>query len=224
MGGGHVNEGPQDHGSQRPGPRAVATTARDQKSSGSISLGDEVELVSRARDGDQQAFRVLVDRHLSMIVAGARHLLSDASEAEDVAQETFVRLWQRANDIEVGEAGVRPWLRKVSRNLAIDRLRATKRLDVVAEVPEHGEAATQHTHVEDQDRANQVATALAALPDRQRVALTLFHFEDLSQVEVADALSCSVEAVESLLSRARRRLKTDLKDTWRAILNDPGGE
>lgn len=223
IGGGSVNEDPKDEGAR---PVNTAMTARTRKQDGlafdteQTSPGDEAELVARACAGQHDAFKVLLDRHLSAVVANARRLLNDASEAEDVAQETFVRLWQRAEELDVGEAGVRPWLRMVSRNLAIDRLRSAKRLDVVDEIPEHSEAATQHVHVEEHERAQQVAQALAALPDRQRVALTLFHFEDLSQVEVADALSCSVEAVESLLSRARRRLKADLKETWRMILDE----
>lgn len=221
IGGGSVNEDPKDQGPRlmttenaaRPSPTASHTSLSGP------SFSDEAELVARASAGDHDAFRCLLDRHLPVVVANARRLLNDASEAEDVAQDTFVRLWQRADELDIGEAGVRPWLRQVSRNLAIDRLRSSKRLDVVADVPEHGEPATQQGDVEDRERASQVAEALATLPDRQRVALTLFHFEDLSQVEVAEALSCSVEAVESLLSRARRRLKTDLKESWRMILD-----
>jgi len=185
------------------------------------SFLDEADLLARASAGHQNAFRILLDRHLSAVVAGARYLLNDASEAEDVAQEAFVRLWQRADQLEIGDAGVRPWLRQVSRNLAIDRMRSSKRLTVVADVPEHGADARQQEHVEDAERADHVAEALAELPERQRVALTLFHFEELSQVEVAEALSCSVEAVESLLSRARRRLKADLKESWRTLLDEP---
>ncbi len=217
IGGGLVIEDPKDQSSVSDG---AATRVCDQRSDGRQSFLDEADLLTRACAGHQSAFRVLVDRHLSTVVAGARGLLNDASEAEDVAQEAFVRLWQRAGRLEIGAAGVRPWLRQVSRNLAIDRLRSAKRLDVVAEISEHGEAATQQGHVEDIERADHVADALAALPDRQRVALTLFHFEELSQVEVAEALSCSVEAAESLLSRGRRRLKIELKESWRTLLDE----
>ena len=72
--------------------------------------------------------------------------------------------------------------------------------------------------IEDNALAARVTAALDALPDRQRVAIVLFHFEGLSQIEVGAALEISDEAVESLLARARRALRTSLKDDWRAFL------
>lgn len=221
-GGRPVIEDPKDQGtiSARGAVGAHADQPRRTHAFRGGAYEDEAELLAKVALGHQSAFRILVDRHLPAVEAVARRLITDASEAEDVAQDTFLRLWQRADQLDVGGAGVRPWLRQVSRNLAIDRLRSAKRLDVVADVPEFGEDATQHDQIEDAERSDHVADALAALPDRQRVALTLFHFEELSQIEVADVLSCSVEAVESLLSRARRRLKSELRDSWRSLLND----
>lgn len=183
-----------------------------------IADQEDAKLVHRAGEGDADALRLLLDRHLSSVVAVARHLLGDASEAEDIAQEAFMRLWRSAATLEIGAHGVRPWLRRVARNLALDRLRATRRLDVVDEVPEQREEAVQHQSLEGQERADRIAEVLASLPDRQRVALTLFHFEEVSQVEIAQAMDTSVDAVESLLARARRRLKRDLEEEWRALM------
>ncbi|HEY1243830.1 MAG TPA: sigma-70 family RNA polymerase sigma factor, partial [Hyphomicrobiaceae bacterium] len=85
---------------------------------------DEAALVGRVAAGEAQAFRALVDRHLPTVLAIARRMLRDDAEAEDVAQETMLRLWRNAARLELGEGGVRPWLRRVAANLCIDRVRA----------------------------------------------------------------------------------------------------
>lgn len=179
---------------------------------------DDWQLIERMAAGNQQAFAVLVERHIGSVTAIARRMLRDDAEAEDVAQEAMLRLWRTGKSLELGSAGVRPWLRRVVSNLCIDRVRQSARVDVTDEVPEVPEPATQQTGLESADVARRVDTALKALPERQRLALTLFHFEGMSQIEVGDALGISDEAVESLLARARRTLKASLKDEWRNLV------
>jgi len=181
---------------------------------------DDAVLVAAAATGDAGAFRALVDRHLSGVLAVARRMLRDEAEAEDVAQEAMLRLWRSAEGIEVGAPGLRPWLRRVVSNLCVDRMRSGKRLVVVDEVPERAEAATQQSEVEAQDVSQRVDAALKALPDRQRTALTLFHYEGMSQVEIGQFMGISDEAVESLLARARRSLKAALRDELAELLAD----
>jgi RNA polymerase sigma-70 factor (ECF subfamily) len=178
----------------------------------------EATLVAGAAEGDAAAFRALVERHLSGILAVARRMLRDDAEAEDVAQETMLRLWRSADALEVGPHGLRPWLRRVVSNLCVDRMRSGRRLTVVDEVPERAEPATQQAHMEADEVSRRVDEALKELPDRQRMALTLFHYEGLSQVEVGRIMGVSDEAVESLLARARRSLKAALRDEWRELL------
>lgn len=180
----------------------------------------EAVLLAAVARGEQRAFRVLVDAHLGAMLAVGRRILGDAAEAEDVAQEAMVRLWRNAATLELGPSGVRPWLRRVVSNLAIDRIRSSRNTSVVAEVPEQPIAAEQSIGLETRDLRLRVNAALAALPERQRLALVLFHFEGLSQIEVGLNLGVSDEAVESLLSRARRTLKAALKDDWRQLLPD----
>jgi RNA polymerase sigma-70 factor (ECF subfamily) len=174
--------------------------------------------VAAAASGDAGAFRSLVDRHLSGVLAVARRMLPDDAEAEDVAQEALLRLWRSTDALEVGVQGVRPWLRRVVSNLCVDRMRSGRRLTVVEEVPERAEPATQLSEMEARDVSHRVDAALKDLPDRQRMALTLFHYEGLSQVEVGRIMGISDEAVESLLARARRNLKEALREEWRELL------
>ncbi len=200
----------------KPGPKTGGTARGADRE-------DEALLV-RVAARDQAAFRQLVDRHLNAMLALARRFLRDEAEAEDVAQEAFLRLWRLGAGLDIGPAGVAPWLRRVVSNLAIDRMRVRGRIDVTDEVPEVPEAPGQLRGLEQAELASRVAAALGALPDRQRTALTLFHYEGLTMDEVGRMMDVSQEAVESLLARARRSLRASLAGEWRALLPDAGEE
>ena len=181
---------------------------------------DDAALLERCAAGDATAFRALMVRHLSSVVRTARRVTASHSEAEDIAQETFLKLWNGADGVTVSSAGLGPWLRRVAANLSIDLLRKGKRLDVTDEVPEQEAPADQLEGLENTDRTGRVEEALARLPERQRAAIVMFHFEELSQREVAELMAISEDALESLLSRARRRLRELLKDDLAELLHD----
>jgi RNA polymerase sigma-70 factor (ECF subfamily) len=190
--------------------------------SGPDESTEETALLARVASGEPEAFRGLVDRHLPTVLAVARRMLRDDAEAEDVAQETLLRLWRNAGGLELGPGGVRPWLRRVVSNLCIDRVRARRNTLVVDSVPEESEPPTQMRQLAERELGQRVDAALKALPERQRLALTLFHYEGMSQVEVGEMMGISDEAVESLLARARRALKVSLKQEWRELMPDGG--
>lgn len=187
------------------------------------SADDDRALLARLSARDAGAFRALVERHLPLLLGVARRMLHDDAEAEDVAQEALVKLWQGGAALEIGESGVRPWLRRVTTNLCIDRIRSGRRTDVTDKIPDRPIPASQLASLTENDLATRVNRALLALPERQRQALVLFHFEGLSQIEVGAALGVSDEAVESLLSRARRALRSTLKDDWQQLLPEEAG-
>ena len=162
-------------------------------------------------NGDQSAARVLTLRHAPRVLALAKRMLTDGAEAEDVTQEAMLRLWKHAGEWRQGEAKVSTWLYKVASNLCLDRLRRKKGADLDA-IPEPADDRPDADQVMMQDeRANALNAALAKLPERQRMAVSLRHIEGLSNPEIADVLEISVEAVESLTARAKRSLKAELE-------------
>ncbi|MCU0953210.1 MAG: sigma-70 family RNA polymerase sigma factor [Hyphomicrobium sp.] len=177
---------------------------------------DEALLV-RVASHDPLAFRLLADRHIPALILLGRRLLRDEAEAEDLAQEALLRLWRLGAKLDVGPGGVGPWLKKVVSNLAIDRLRVRGRLDVTDDLPEQPQPADQLRSLERQELAERVDEALRRLPDRQRLALTMFHYEGLSLQEVGSMLDVSAEAVESLLARARRSMRAALAAEWKSM-------
>jgi len=176
-------------------------------------------LMARVSQGDAHAFQQLVNSGIDRVLAVARRILGDDIEAEDVAQDVFLRLWRQAEQWEGGRAQVSTWLYRVTVNCCIDRLRARKE-QTVDELPEICAGANQLKALEEADLQNYMDIALQALPERQRMALVLFHYENLSISAVAEYLDASVEAVESLLARGRRTLKKRLEPHWRLFLPD----
>lgn len=178
-------------------------------------------LMARVSQGDAQAFEEIVNSGTDRVVAVARRMLGSNAEAEDVAQEAFLRLWHQAENWEGGRARISTWLYRVTVNLSIDRLRA-RREEATEEPPDDTVAPTQQQRMEEDDLRSHMDRALQDLPERQRLALVLFHYENLSMTAVADIMESSVEAVESLLARGRRGLKKRLRPHWKTLL--PEGE
>lgn len=167
-------------------------------------------LLARIAEGEAAAERAIVARKLPRILALAVRMLGDREEAEDVSQEAFVRIWRQASRWRSGEARFDTWLHTVVLNLCRDRLRR-RRETYAAEPPEVPDPAPgPELGLVRQSERNAVAAALAALPERQREAIVLQYYQELSNGEAAAILGVSVEALESLLSRARRTLRDRL--------------
>jgi RNA polymerase sigma factor (sigma-70 family) len=170
------------------------------------------DLVTRVAGGDQEAVRELVDRHITALMAVARRLLGSQHDAEEIVQEVFLRVWANAAKWQPGRATFATWMHRVAINLCYDRLRRRREItvDTLPDLPDPGPSPDRG--LEDEALTKRVESELQALPERQRAALVLCHYQGMSQTEAAEILNISVEALESLLSRARRRLKDRLLD------------
>jgi RNA polymerase sigma-70 factor (ECF subfamily) len=178
------------------------------------------ELVRRAGQGDAAAVQALVSRKLRRVLALAERMLGDPAEAEDVAQETFFRVWRHAPRWRPGAARFDTWLHRVTLNLCYDRLRRRRERPTAEppETPDTGPAPDRGLHAADIGR--RVQRALQALPPRQREAIVLCHYQEMGNIEAAVVMGVTVEALESLLSRGRRALKAALADLADGAAND----
>ncbi|WP_374571663.1 RNA polymerase sigma factor [Phenylobacterium sp.] len=172
-------------------------------------------LVARVGKGEPDAVRALMARKLPRLMSLAQRMLGDAAEAEDVVQETFVRAWRQAPNWKPGAARFDTWLHRVALNLCYDRLRRRREVatDDPPERPDEGPAPDRG--LEAQDVGRRVAEAMARLPDRQREAITLCHYQEMTNIEAAALMGVSVDALESLLARGRRGLRAALADVAR---------
>lgn len=176
-------------------------------------MGDpDEELVLRVAAGDPAAVRALVARKLPRLLSLAGRMLGDGCEAEDVAQEAFLRVWKHAPKWRPGAARFDTWLHRVALNLCYDRLRRRREVAFATPPDQRDEGPGPDRGLQASDTGRRVAQALQALPERQREAVVLCHYQELGNIEAAAAMGISVEAVESLLGRGRRALREALMD------------
>ena len=184
---------------------------------------EDAELLARFAQGDRAAAQVLTARLAPVVYAQAFRMLGDRAEAEDITQDSLLRLWHAAPDWQVGQAKVTTWLYRVTSNLCIDKMRKRKRQssDAVPEMPDDGPDIERR--LQDRARAQALRAALSDLPDRQKQAMVLRHLEGLSIPDVAQIMQISVEAAESLMSRGKRSLADALAPQKKALgLEDDG--
>ena len=196
--------------------RAVRTTEKPAASSGrpqpTAAVHDEDQaLLDRLAQSDEAAFRELVQRHIDRAFGLAVRILGGKADAEDVVQDTFLKVWTHRGEWQHGRAKFSTWLYRVVTNRCIDLWRRPRTDDVDA-IPEPADArpdavSTMHRH--------QVSTlledAIKRLPEQQRIALILSYHEDMSNAEIAEVMETTVSAVESLLKRGRQQLRAILR-------------
>jgi RNA polymerase sigma factor (sigma-70 family) len=186
----------------------------------------DIELISQLQAGSESAFRTLVAQHQGRVYRTALSFVRVPEEAEDVAQEVFLDVYRTINQFR-GETSLRTWLYRLTTFRALkhqQRARTQKRFALLTSLFGknnellHNPPSGPHPQAELEARESQqrVAKLIARLPDKQQVAFTLRHEQDLSYEEIAAVLRTSVPAVESLLFRARQTLRKALTPTLAA--------
>ncbi len=178
----------------------------------------DFQLMVKIGAGDHEAFRQLVEIHQNAVIGTVAKMLGNASEAEDIAQQVFLRIWKHARRYRP-EAKFTTYLFTITRNLVFNE---TRRKSRKKEVSSDEREENSHFAVEDRperqpdaellqaELQGAVDAAIAALPETQRMAVVLRRYEQLSYEEIAVVLKLSVSAVKSLLFRARTNLRDNL--------------
>lgn len=175
-------------------------------------------LMDLVASGDRQAFAVLVERHRHRAMRLAYTVTRNRSAAEDAVQEAFLRVWTKARDWDrSGAARFAGWFGRVTINLAIDGARRVREdpLDDTLPLADTAPASDDAVHAAEIGR--RIGGALASLPERQRVAFALCQIDRMSNAEAAESLSIGVGALELLLVRARKAMRSKLADMIEAI-------
>jgi RNA polymerase sigma-70 factor, ECF subfamily len=202
-----------------------ATSSPEDEPEPESSLADndeasDVALMLRVRDGDLEAFETLVTRHQHSVVGTAAKMLGGTADAEDIGQQVFMRVWKHAARYQPS-AKFTTWLMTITRNLVFNELRRRRRSQQVFMDADEGDTI-RHQFVDEQAAApseemldselhEAIDSAIASLPEAQRLAIVLRRYEGMPYEEIAEVLKTSVPAVKSILFRARAELKARLK-------------
>ncbi len=183
-------------------PQDMADTSQ------SLDQKDDQALMHMVASGAQDAFAILLKRHLSYAVKLSLRYTQDISLAEDIAQEAFAKLWRKAHLwSDAHQVKFTTWFYRIVVNTAIDHQRKKKEA-TLAEMPD---IADQHSHIEKdyakKQEREQVLQAMEDLPERQKMALMLCFFQEHSNKEAAEIMEISVKALETLLIRGKRQLR-----------------
>jgi RNA polymerase sigma-70 factor (ECF subfamily) len=179
--------------------------------------------MARVKEGDTAAFQALVEAHQHRVIGTVAKMLGDETEAEDIAQQVFVRVWRSAARYEP-TAKFTTWLFTITRNLVFNELRRRQRHKAASlEAPrEPGEDESAQQYADEnatlpdnalleEERMAAIQRAIDELPEMQRMAIILRRYEETPYEEIADVLELTVPAVKSLLFRARMELRAKLQ-------------
>ncbi|HEY0004781.1 MAG TPA: sigma-70 family RNA polymerase sigma factor [Pyrinomonadaceae bacterium] len=181
----------------------------------------DVELLHAVQSGDEEALARLYDRYRLILFGLILRILNSRTEAEDVLQEVFLQVWQRARQFDETRGRPFTWLVTLARSRAIDRLRALgSRERTATEAAREGEASEMVSDAVDDairsERGQQVRSALSELPEEQQRTLTLAYFEGLTQTEIAERLGTPLGTVKTRMRSGMMRLRELLAEELKA--------
>lgn len=166
------------------------------------------ELMTAICAGDNSAYEAIVRRHLKPVSQYAWRMLGNRRDVEDIAQDTFLKVWIKAASWQPAKARLSTWIHRIAHNLCIDHLR--KRREELADEEAVQDAGPLDEVAADSETAR-LREALGQLPQTQRSAISLCHYQGFSNKEAAVIMDVSVQALESLLARGKRSLRKALE-------------
>jgi RNA polymerase sigma-70 factor (ECF subfamily) len=182
-----------------------------------VVYDEDSELLDKLATGDEAAFRMLVERHIDRAYAIALRIVGNAADAEDVVQDTMLKIWSHRGRWQHGRAKFSTWLYRVISNRCID-LRRKPRNENVETVPEVADGQPGAVEIIARNELNDMLElAMQRLPEQQRIAVIFSYHENMSNGEIAQVMDTTVAAVESLLKRGRQQLRQLLRKHERDI-------
>jgi RNA polymerase sigma-70 factor (ECF subfamily) len=182
-----------------------------------VVYDEDSELLDKLAAGDEAAFRMLVERHIDRAYAIALRIVGNAADAEDVVQDTMLKIWSHRGRWQHGRAKFSTWLYRVISNRCID-LRRKPRNENVETVPEIADGQPGAVEIIERNELNgMLELAMQRLPEQQRIAVIFSYHESMSNGEIAEVMDTTVAAVESLLKRGRQQLRQLLRKHERDI-------
>jgi RNA polymerase sigma-70 factor (ECF subfamily) len=192
---------------------SLALSVLNPSMSSSATPEPEIEWMARIRDGDMEAFRCLVEAHQARVIGTISKMLGSDAEAEDLAQQVFIRIWKSAPRYRP-TAKFTTWLFRITRNLVFNELRRKRHfVDQADEMPEPAERRDQEPDkvLMEGELQSAIQNAIDQLPESQRLAIILRRYEGMAYEEIAAVIGTSVPAVKSILFRARAELRERLE-------------
>jgi RNA polymerase sigma-70 factor, ECF subfamily len=198
----------------RPPQPYPSSNVVDIRSRGEKMVVDDIQLLRRMAEGNEQALATFYDRWNSMVHAVVLRILRQRDDVEDVVEEAFWQAWRQSSRYEPSRGSVQTWLLTIARSRALDRVRTLKRHreepligdggEVVLEQASEGDASTE---AESAERRAIVLAALAELPAEQREALELGYYNGLSQSEIAERTGQPLGTIKTRMRLAMQKLK-----------------
>jgi RNA polymerase sigma-70 factor, ECF subfamily len=191
---------------------------------------NESDIVARLRNGDDEAFREVVEKYQVLVLNCAYRFLRNKESAEDLTQEVFMEVFESVHAFRA-ESRLSTWIYRIAVTKSLNKLKALKRkkrFAVLVSVADEGgladrlpdsDSASPEQEMENRERREVLDWALEKLPDNQRIAFTLSKVEEMSYEEIAGVMNASIPAVESLIHRAKENLRKKLYGYYKSHLS-----
>jgi RNA polymerase sigma-70 factor, ECF subfamily len=190
----------------------------------------ETELVNRLKQRDEEAFRIIFNDNQKKVINACYRLVNDINTAEDLTQEVFIKVYSSIEQFR-GESQLSTWIYRIAITKSLDHIRAQKRKKRLAILKylsgdeerqieiEAPKDQSPDTLIDNAERMKVLNDAMSKLPENQRIAFSLSKYDEMSSKEIAEVLSTSVSAVESLIHRAKKNLEKRLFNYYKKQLN-----